>query len=73
MTRNVNRHIAYCPIYRCGEPVEVPDFKNLEWTFCEHCNCPWWPLELGYTGNAREDVIEFARTHDFNGKPKPLK
>ncbi|MFA5987074.1 MAG: hypothetical protein WC797_00255 [Candidatus Paceibacterota bacterium] len=63
--------ILACPIYGCGEGVEVDtaDLNDGSWKFsaCPHCHTPWWPQELGFTGNDPESCQEFARTHDVDG------
>jgi hypothetical protein len=59
----------YCDIYGCGAANVVPSGTKASEIVCEACSCPLWPMELGFTGNVREHVMEFARTHDRNGNP----
>lgn len=57
----------YCQIYGCDGATEVPSGTKYEDVVCGTCGCPMWPIELGFTGNSRESVIEFARTHNRDG------
>jgi Zn-finger protein len=59
-----------CPVYRCGGYNVISRHQRFEDTTCEHCCCPMWPMEMGYTGNERSEIMEFARTHDRNGNPR---
>ena len=62
--------IHECPIFGCYSEIELPKSAKFEFAFCKKCQCPMWPLELGFTGNHPDTVKEFARTHDIDGKLK---
>lgn len=61
-----------CGIYRCGRQVEVTEqqYKIGRIDYCPFCKTPTWPMELGFTGNARERCISFAEFHTLDGLPK---
>lgn len=52
-----------CPIYGCGHNIEVPKrvFDNPHLAYCDVCCTPLGPVELGLTGNGREDILEFIK------------
>lgn len=56
-----------CPVSRCNGTMELLPHQKFENATCETCGCPMWPMELGFTGNDRGDIQEFARTHDVDG------
>ncbi len=60
---------VHCPIFGCDGENEVPGDTKPEDITCVKCETPWWPMELGFVGNEREVIKEFARTHDREGKP----
>ncbi|MDB5194512.1 MAG: hypothetical protein JWN50_526 [Parcubacteria group bacterium] len=58
--------IMHCPMYGCDGEMEIRN-KDYASGVCPTCECPMWPHELGYVGNDRDRVKEFARTHNRDG------
>jgi hypothetical protein len=61
-----------CPVFGCGEVIELygKERSDPSLAFCPHCLTPLWPIELGFTGNSRETILEFERTHNQDGTSK---
>ncbi|MEK7135231.1 MAG: hypothetical protein AAB780_00810 [Patescibacteria group bacterium] len=57
----------HCPIYACDGENPVPEDTKPEDITCVKCKTPWWPMELGFVGNERKAIKEFALTHDRQG------
>ncbi|MDO8493477.1 MAG: hypothetical protein Q7S19_02965 [bacterium] len=72
VTGQVRSWQMQCPLFRCGKFNDVSQrkFEGKILDYCEHCNCPTWPEELGFTGNDPEEVKEFADKHNHDGTPK---
>lgn len=63
---------THCGIYGCGYliPVTQREYEASEPDDpCPNCGCPQWPTNLGFVGNSRAAVLEFAATHDRQGNP----
>lgn len=56
----------FCGIAGCGGVTMVPAREKQENLTCEKCGCPTWPYWLGFTGNGREEVLEFMKTNDLD-------
>lgn len=61
--------IYKCPVYGCVGEIEIQETMEFSRAYCAECQCPMWPLELGYTGNDRDAIKEFAKYHHFDCKP----
>jgi hypothetical protein len=59
--------ILACPIYGCGGEIKLVRGEHESAVDCPTCQCPLWPLVLGYTGNDPDRVREFAKAQRFDG------